>query len=120
MIGLALAVAAFLGLWFRADFLAKKLDRVEAREAVALAANEAQAETINALRAAAERDSRLLRELDGLRAAIARAADERTAERERIAQDDPDVADFLSTPIPCGLRDNSDGDADCAGADPSQ
>jgi len=117
MVGLALALATVAGLYFRGNFLAAKLQRTEAREAVALAANEAQLETISALREAAARDATILRGLDEIRSGLAAVSAARRADRERISREDPDVSDYLSQPIPCGLRDNADGDADCPSPD---
>jgi len=117
MIGLAIALTIVVGLYFRGNFLAEKLERTEQREAVALAANEAQSETIAALREAAARDATILRGLDDIRAGLAAVSAERRDQRERISREDPAVSDYLSQPIPCGLRDNADSDPDCPGPD---
>lgn len=115
LIGVGLALTVIAGLWFHTGTLSRKLESAESRAAVALAANVSNQITIDALRNAALRDAALLRDLDDIRAGIAQASSERRAARQRIANNDQTVADYLNQPVPCGLR--NDGDTDCPDPD---
>lgn len=122
LIGLAIAFAALAGLWFRADHLARKLQQAEAREAVALVANQAQARTIEDMQTRARLDAVLVRELAGDVRRIAAASAARTTERRELAEENDDVSSALAAEYPLDLvclRDRQNGIAnpDCAADD---
>lgn len=112
LIGLAASLAIIAGLWFRLDYVANQRAAEQAAKEIALAANEANAQTIAALEDRISRDSELLRELRGIRSEIAQASDQRRADLDAIAESDDAARDFLDTPIPDSLRDPQSGDAD--------
>lgn len=112
LIGLAAALAIIAGLWFRLEHVASQRAQERAAKEIALAANAANAETIQALEDRISRDSELLRELRGLRTEIAAASDQRRADLDAIAESDDEARDFLSMPIPDSLREPEGGHAD--------
>lgn len=112
LIGLAASLAIIAGLWFRLDYVADQRAEEQAAKEIALAANVANAATIAALEDRIQRDSELLRELRGIRAEIAQAADQRRADLDAIAESDDEARAFLDMPIPASLRNAESGDAD--------
>ena len=112
LIGVAVSLTVIAGLWFRLDYVANQRAAEQAAKEVALAANEANAQTIAALEDRISRDSELLRELRGIRSEIAQASDQRRADLDAIAESDDAARDFLDTPVPDSLRDPQGGDAD--------
>lgn len=113
LIGVAVTLTVIAGLWFRLDYVEGQRAAEAAAKEVALAANEANADTIAALRDRISRDSELLRELRGIRSEIAEAANQRRADLDAIAESDDEARAFLDMPVPDSLRNRSQGgDAD--------
>lgn len=117
-IAIGLTCAVVVGLWFRLDYVSKERDAERAGKLVAVAANEANAQTIAALQERISRDAELLRELRGIRAEITEAADDRRATLDAIAESDDEAAAFLDMPIPDSLRNAQGGNA--SGGDPGR
>jgi len=115
-----LALVAFLS--FRLQGAEAKIATRDATIAQTIAANESLAASNEALQKQATRDGAILRDLRDAQTRLAAIADRRRIELDRLAETDPDVADFLDMPIPAALRvrDAPSGDADGDGPDQDQ
>ena len=115
-----LAAVAFLS--FRLQGAEAKIAARDATIAQTIAANETLVVVNTELQKRAARDGEALRNLRDVQTRLAADADRRRIELDRLAESDPDVADFLDMPIPAALRvrDAPSGDADGDGPDQDQ
>lgn len=107
-----LAVLLFLLLLWALD---GKSD-AEAERDTAQAANRSNQETIAFLRGEVQRNGEIALRLSARHVAADQEATDARNERERLAEENPDVEAFLDTPIPDSLRPRS-GRGDGAGAE---
>lgn len=120
LIGLAASLAIIAGLWFRLDYVANQRAEERAAKEIALAANVANAETIQALQDGISRDAALLRELRDIRAEVTRATQQQRAELDELARSVDGVQEALTRPYPLELiclRDAQNGVANPACGD---
>jgi len=115
-----LALVAFLS--FRLQGAEAKIAARDATIAQTIAANETLVAVNTELQKRAARDGEALRNLRDVQTRLAADADRRRIELDRLAESDPDVADFLDMPIPAALRVRHapSGDADGDGPDQDQ
>jgi hypothetical protein len=113
--GLAVALTVIAGLYFLYSGSQATLETTRENLAVAEAANKTNAATIEALQARADADAALLRELQDIRAEIARDAQRRRAQLDELAEAMPDVQAILELAYPAELvclRNAANGIAD--------
>jgi hypothetical protein len=119
-IGLVMLLVAA---WFRLQFVENERDRYEAERNEAIAVAEANEATIETLLAETERLDNLLLRADEREREIRQDARRNRQALQSVAEDNPDVEDFLGQLIPGPLREllntppvdaDGDGEGDAA------
>jgi len=100
--GVALAVAATM--WFRIQWVENERDTARAERDLAVTTAEANQATIDILQGEAARLDALLIRADERERVIRDQARRDRADVERVSNENPDVEDYLSQPVPDALR----------------
>lgn len=116
LIGAGVAAGAALILFLLLLWALDGKSDAEAERDTAQAANRSNQETIAFLRGEVQRNGQIALRLLTRHAVADQEATDARNERERLAEEDPDVEAFLDTPIPDSLRPRS-GRGDGTGAE---
>lgn len=105
LVPLAFLVLSLVALWYRGQAIDARADAYQARVALteAVAANQAQEETIGRLRASAAANDRIMLGLAEQLATINASITETNAELGKLRDENEDVRAYLGTLVPADL-----------------